>query len=423
MSDPISLDSKGLLPRLALVSVILVSLVFGWVAVKWQMGNMLATLTQPTDPNASAIADLAVKWAPADPSGYWLKGGAGDDSRAAIGSFEDAVRLAPNDYRWRVELARAFEQDDQPVPAEREFAKAVQLAPAYGAPHWHFGNFLLRQNRAAEALNEFKKAADDNAVYREQVFSLAWDYFEKDAAQLENLAGERPEAVVNLAYFFASRGRAADSIRVWNRLSDTDKTRNAIYAKSIADGLFSQRHFAEALEFTHQLGLEMDAKPESVTNPSFEKSVAEDEVQRFAWQILHNEPKIDIAFDSKVKHQGNRSLKVNFKSFAKASFSNILQTVIVQPGARYRLTFWVRTENLKSSGAPMIDVLNANDDTPIARSPQIPVGTNEWQQMSVDFAAPDNCNGITIRTIRFFCGDDCPLNGVMWYDDFEITRL
>ncbi len=70
----------------------------------------------------------------------------------------------------------------------------------------------------------------------------------------------------------------------------------------------------------------------------------------------------------------------------------------------------------------MIEILNANDDKMIAKSQPFPTGTNEWQEINVDFATPDNCKGINIRTIRAACGEECPITGIFWYDDLEISR-
>ena len=126
--------------------------------------------------------------------------------------------------------------------------------------------------------------------------------------------------------------------------------------------------------------------------------------------------------DGKVKREGSRSLRVSFRSFIKPTLANIFQTVVVEPGKRYSLRFWVRTENLRSAGTPMIEIINANDDRSIARSPALATGTNDWQEMSIDFAAPPGCSGISIRTIRAFCGEECPITGILWYDDFELTE-
>ena len=427
-SDLIELDSKSLRLRLLLVGAIVTGIVLAWFGVSWQLGDMLANLTLPTDLNAAPVAALAAKLAPADPMTSWLQASAGDDGTAvnpvsSLETFEQTVRLAPFDYRWRVDLGRALEQDGQTERGEAEFKRAVELAPSYAYPRWHLGNFYLRQKRTDEAFARLKKATENNTEYREQVFSLAWEYFEKDVAQLEKLAGDLPEPRASLAYFLAAHGRAADSLRNWNLLSDRDKAANYTIGKSIALGLYQQRHFAQALEFSKQDGNDVAANAGVVTNAGFELPVAETETSWYGWQIVRTDPKIEIAADSKIRHLGDRSLRVTFKSYVKPSLANITQTVVVEPRTRYRLRFFVRTENLKSAAGPLIEIGNANDDKSIAQSKPFQMGNNDWQEMTVEFTAPENCDGIQIRTIRSYCGDSCAINGTFWYDDFELTKL
>jgi tetratricopeptide (TPR) repeat protein len=200
MQDFVVTDSRNLKTRVALVAAVVFALALGWLGVRWQLGIMLADLTRTTDSNASQIADMAVTWAPSDPYANSLKASTGE----SIQAYEQTVRLSPNDYRWRIELGRFLEQDGQTERAEIEFKKAIELAPSYAYPRWHLGNFYLRQDRNDDAIAELKRAAENNQTYRDQVFSLAWDYFNKDAAQLENLAGTSPESRSQLAYFFAA---------------------------------------------------------------------------------------------------------------------------------------------------------------------------------------------------------------------------
>ena len=421
MQDLIAIDSTNLKTRILMVLAILAALVFGWFTVRWQLGDMLADLTPANDPNASDLADTALNWSPSDPSAYLLKALATNDTAAAVEMFERAVRLSPNDYRRRVELGRAYEQDGQTVRAESEFKKAVELAPAYASARWNLGNFYLRQERVDEAVAELKKAAENSRTYRDQVFSLAWDYFGKDPAQIENLAGESPESVAYLAYFFAARGRAQDALRNWDRLSEGDKAGHRDILRVMAIGLYEQRRYPQALEFARQYGADFDARPEAVTNASFETNLDGNADARFGWQIIRNDPRFEAITDTKVKHEGTRSLRVTIKSFVKPGLANILQTIVVEPNKKYRLHFWVRTENLKSAGGPLLEIVSGNDDKQIVRSQVFPAGTNDWQEIDVDFTAPENCNGIIIRTGRMYCGEDCPLSGTFWYDDFELA--
>ncbi|MEO6051839.1 MAG: tetratricopeptide repeat protein [Pyrinomonadaceae bacterium] len=422
MQDLVVLDSKKLNVRIALVVAIVAAVVFGWFSIRWQLGDMFANLTRTDDENAAGIADAAIDLASADPSAYWFKALAGSDSAVTIPLLEQLVRTAPNDYRWRIELGRAYEQDGLTDRAESQLEKAVELAPSYATAHWHLGNFYLRRERNDEAIAELKKATENNHIYRDQVFSLVWDQFNRDPGQVENVAGDEPDSLARVAYFFASHGNAEDSLRNWNKLSDGDKAINTLIAKSIAEGLYIQRHFPQSLEFTRQLGIDTDAHPETVTNPSFERALSESGDSRFGWQIFRNDSKIDIAVDNKVRHEGSRSLRVLFRSYGRAELANILQTIVVVPNKKYRLSFWIRTENLKSGGPPAMDVVDANDGKLIVKSKPFPSGTNDWQEMAVEFITPENCNGISIRTSRSFCGDDCPISGTFWSDNFAISR-
>ena len=225
-----------------------------------------------------------------------------------------------------------------------------------------------------------------------------------------------------LAYFFAARGRADDSIRNWNYLSGADKAANPQIAKAISHGLFIQRHFPQSLEFARQLGIDPDAQPESVTNASFEKGLDESPDSRFGWKVVRNDAKIEINIDQKVKREGNRSLRVSFRNYVKSELYNIFQTIVVEPNKKYALRFWVRTENLKSAGPPLLEVVDANNDRLLARSSEFASGTDDWREFSVEFVTPANCSGINIRTARSFCGEECPLTGIFWYDDFVLLR-
>lgn len=421
MQDVIAINSKGLITRFVILGVVAAAMLFGWFAIRWQIGSLLANLTASTDPNAAEIAVAAANLAPADPTGAMLAAATSEDQVDSIGLYEETVRLAPNDYRWRVELARAYAQNGQPDRAEAEFGRARELAPEYAAPRWQLGNFYLRQNRDGEAIAELKKAAAHNQTYRDQVFSLAWDFFQKDAIRVEELVDE-PAARAHLAFFFAARGVADAALRNWSRLSDPDKARYGYRAVLIADGLYIQRHFPEALDFTKQLGNATDAEPERVSNPSFESNIGEAEASRFGWQIYRTEPKLEITTDGKIQHEGARSLRVTFRGFAKPALANIYQTVVVRPDQKYSLSFWVRIDNLKSQGTPMVEVLNGLNDASIARTQPFAGGTADWQRVTLEFRSPANCTGIFIRTIRGFCGDDCPISGSFWYDDFELTR-
>lgn len=424
-----TIDSGTLAARIKAGAIIAGALLFAWFGVRWRIGNMLAELTPVSQPDAAGIAEYAHGLAPADPVPVWLSalksteeiGGNGRDG--AVKLFEDVVRLAPNDFRWWLELGRGYEQAERFDEAERAFKRAVELAPEYSFPHWQFGNFYLRRNRIDDAFAELKLTTAKSAEYREQVFSLAWDFFGGDPASVENLAADTPDARAGLAFFFAAHGAADDSLRLWNTLNNEQKEQHPQLPRTMAQGLFDRRYFHESLEFARQAGIDPGARQEAVTNPGFEEYIGRADETLFGWRLLRQDARVELSVDSAVKKEGSRSLRVTFRAFSKPQLINIIQVATVTPGQKYRLSFWLRTENLKSGGMPILQVINANDGKGLAASAPFTIGTADWQMVEIDFAAPEKCTGVELRTVREYCGDECPITGTFWYDGFELRKL
>ena len=422
------IDSSRLPVRVGLVLFVLFAIGFAWFSIRWQLGNMLADLTSPNEPNANQIAQMAYDLAPADPQVNWLavqsqkdylKPG---DLDKNVQEYEKIVRLSPNDFQWWIQLGRAYEQADKQVQAEKAFQRAVSLAPNYTFPHWQLGNYYLRAGDGDKAFAELKKAAENNAVYREQVFSIAWDYFDKDRQKIEQLAGNSPDVLAGLAKFYAAKEQPADSLRIWNKLSAEDKKNNEETAKLIAQALYEKRFYQQAIEFVKDLKLESEAKQQTIQNAGFENQIGEAKDTYFGWKITPAE-KLNIKLDSSQKHEKKRSLRVSFTGYASPELYNIYQTVTVEPNAKYNLSFWLKTNELQSGGTPVMQIINANDDKLLTESKPFPTGINDWQKNNLEFTAPENAEAITLRTSRVFCGVNCPITGTFWYDDFNLTKV
>lgn len=385
---------------------------------------MLAELTSPFDAGARTTAQAAFSLAPNDASAAWLLANtrdSGSDSSPEINSAQ-VVKLSPVDFRWWIEHGREREQSDDAAGAEKAFLKAVELAPNYTFPRWQLGNFYLRRNRGDEAFRELSKAAATNLLFGEQVYSIGWEYFEGDTAKLEQLAGKSAEARANLAKFFAVKGRAAECLRVWNTLTDAEKETSAVGKRDIAQVLYDKGSFRSAIEFIRQLDIEPEAAAETVQNASFEKPIGEAKDAYFGWKISPI-AKIDVNTDLTRKHDGSRSLRVAFNGYSEPTLNGIYQIVALEAKTRYRLNFWVRTENLKSASAPNLEIYNLRNSNTVAASPSFPVGTNDWQPMKIEFTAPENTEGVAIRTTRAVCGGNCPIFGAFWYDDFRLEKI
>jgi hypothetical protein len=415
------IDSRGWISKLGIGFFAVLAIVFCWFGVRWQIGNMLAELNSPNESTAKQIAETAVGFAPSDPITNWFQATTEKDSKKSLKYYEQTVKLAPNDYRWWLELGRVRDQVGDKSGSELAFINAIKLAPKYSFTHWSLGNFYLRENKETEALAELKIAAESDVLYRDQVFSTLWEYFDKDLTKLEPIAADSAMVKAGLAKFYARHELTKDSLRVWNSLTTEQKAENRPVAEIILQAFYEKKFFRVAVEFARDIGTDSEAKIETVDNFSFEQPIKNAGETMFGWRVSPLE-KFDVKLDSSHKKEGNRSLRVSFMGFTGVEIKNLRQFIAVQPSQKYRLTFWLRTENLKSGGTPNLEVANAIDDKIIATSKLFPTGTNEWQQLRVDFVAPTNSEAIEIRTNRGFCGENCPIFGSIWYDDFSLAR-
>lgn len=424
----VALETKTIKTRFIFAAVVLSAFVFAWFAVRWQIGEMIAEQTSASDPNATELASVAVSLSPNDPLALWFRADVENDLFSpenidrSVSLYQNVAGHAPFDFRWWGELGRAYEQAGKYEAAESALKRAVDLAPAYVYPRWQFGNFLLRQGRNDEAFVELEKAADKPSIYRMPVYSLAWEYFDHDPAKVESAMPRSSDARAELAYFYAGRARQDDAVRMWNSLSDDEKKANSIWAKNIGAVLFDNKYFRGAVEFTRQAGFEPDVQIETVTNGGFESLTDLGEQPRFGWRRGDTSAKSETVTDGSIKHTGSRSLRVTFKGFSSPEYNGISQFAAVVPGNEYSLRFWVRTDGLKSAGPPVVGVVNARNGTTLATSSPFPTGVNEWQEFEVSFTAPVDSDAIQIRLARASCGENCPIAGSVWLDDFELKR-
>lgn len=430
------INTRGAGARVVLLATVLVTVAFGWFAVRWQLGNMLGEITTPTDPDAEALSLMAKSLSPYDPLTSWLLASARynpsdpESIKQYAEALEEVVRRSPYDNRWWIELGRAYEQAGQAERAEKAFAKAVELAPNYTYPHWQRGNFLLRAGRGEEAFAELKLSAKLSSIYREQVFSVAWDYYDRDASKLDALAGSDPEMLAGLTKFYASREKADEALISWSRLSPDERERNRAVGALVARALFEKRYFRVAAEFARDLGLEPEATVGGIVNGGFETQLSERPENLFGWYLIKKD-KVEIRQDQIVKKSGQKSLRMNFKGFSGGELANLFQYFAVDAGASYRLRFFIKTEDLRSQSPVTVDVagINAVDlrksevvpDTLATAS--FPNGTSDWQEVVLEFNTLEGVQGLQVRFNRISCGEGCFIYGSLWVDDMKLERV
>jgi len=417
--------------RAVLLLPVILAVLGSWYVVHWYIGDTIAEYSVDVEGGVD-LAQLAVKWAPADPFAHFMLGDLEqrdfnlDNLANAVREYETAVTLAPNDYRYWMALGRALEASGDTNEAERVLRHVVELAPAYSYPRWHLGNLLLREGKQDEAFRELTKASQGDPQLRPQVFNLAWEVFAGDADQIASITCPTPDARADLAVYLANRTEFDKAMRIWSGISSKDKKGLRESGDMLKKSLFDSGQFHHVLEIMRDFEPDANSlpQPEKFSNAGFETETAPRGLGKFGWAI-NSSPQAQISIDHTQWHSGRGSLKIVFKAPTTLDAIDVSQLVIVEPDTSYRLEFYARTGDLRSASTPLAQIVNPVDKSVLATSTPLPDGTNEWQTVTLEFKTKPGMEGILIRFVRAGCGQDsvCPIFGTVWYDDFNLQRV
>ena len=434
MAEQIALiNVRPVWARVPLALFALFALVASWHAARWGIGDTMAEyapVTYATDPAAAfETAEAAARLAPDDPLAHLTLARLyrvdfdPEELPRALAEYERASALATNDYLVWMEMGRARAASGDVEGGVAALRRAVALAPYYAEPRWHLGNALLRAGRDDEAFAELRRAADaDPERYRPQTFNLAWQVYNQNMPRVIKAVGNTPAARAQLVGVLVGRNRLDDALAVWSSLSAQERREQAEAGAGLARTLYDHGQYHRALQVFGEAGGQGVA-PEAVSNGGFELDIGQPGSQLFQWQVTAA-PSAQVALDTRAAHGGRRSLRLLFNAAGQVDFRNVWQMVAVQPSTRYRLTYFVRTDDLRSAATLTVVIGDAASETPaLGQSAPVPTGTNDWQQAAVEFMTAAKTEAVIVRLVRAGCPEEsCPIFGKIWYDDFDLQR-
>jgi hypothetical protein len=432
MAEQLALiNVRPVVARVPLVLLALLALYGGWVGVRWGIGNTMAE-TAPasyaTDPAAAfESAEAAARLAPHDPFTHLMLARLNQVSLEpaavprALAEYERAAELAPNDYLIWVESGRARAALGDLEGGVATLRRAAELAPNYSQPRWYLGNALLRAGHTDEAFAELRRAVDADPALRPQVFNLAWQVYAPDITRVVNAVGTTADSRAQLVAVLAGRGSLEEAQRVWDELGPEGRRGQGGVADVLARAFYTKGQYRRALSVLSEGGFPGLAVGQ-FSDGGFESDIAQNGRSLFGWNVSQGGGQVVI--DSRGAHGGRRSLRVAFSASGQVDFRNVAQVVAVEPGARYRLSFFVRTDELRSTATLAVMVSEPSAaDAPFAGSAPVPQGTQDWQPVSFEFTAGPKTEAVLVRVTRVACAEGvCPIYGKIWYDDFNLER-
>lgn len=124
----------------------------------------------------------------------------------------------------------------------------------------------------------------------------------------------------------------------------------------------------------------------------------------------------EVSFaDTEVKHSGKASLRLENFTANKDGHGRVMQSVQVQSNRCYRVSVWVKTENLQPANEFRMQVL-AGDRSLAPRDFHIP-STTDWRKISMLF------NSLDFDKVGLYAGLWGGKSGKVWLDDWSVEEV
>jgi hypothetical protein len=152
--------------------------------------------------------------------------------------------------------------------------------------------------------------------------------------------------------------------------------------------------------------------PTRIINGDFEE-FAENHFAKWGFQ---DDEGVTTFVDREVKHGGKASLRMENIGKNQHRHCRISQPIKLQPYRQYRISVWLKTENLLPSD-PEVKVLTPDAQNGISFQTFRVEKTQGWKQYNLVF------NSLNHTDARFYAGSWGGKDGKMWWDDITIEEI
>ncbi len=152
--------------------------------------------------------------------------------------------------------------------------------------------------------------------------------------------------------------------------------------------------------------------PTRVLNADFEEAGG-NHFKRWGFQ---DDEGVTTFADHDVVHGGKTSLRMESIGKNEARHARIMQPLALQPHRQYRLSFWVKTENMVPAD-PEVKVLTADSGRSLCFQTFHAEKTQDWTHYDLVFNSLDNSKGL------LYVGSWNGKDGKLWWDDLTCEEV
>ncbi len=344
---------------------------------------------------------------------------ASQDPAQAVKECVEASRLNSYSSSIWLDLAQAYYSAGNIAPIDAAVHKALSVDPTTPDTAWSAANFYLIQGNTAEALRLFAIVLREDTSLAPAALSVCWHSFH-DVKRIQSILPPKPEAYLAFINILSSTGDLDHASQVWSLLMQLkvpfDFHEGLPYIDALLHtGAVGQAHAAwDQLSSVSTL-LHAYSEPNNlITDPSFSQDILN---SGFDWRYIPR-PQITVSLDKSEFHTGNRSLKILYAD--NGGDAGIVQYIPVEPKSRYRLSAWVKSNDLETANGPALALQDGSGST-VYGSTDETSGTTAWHQVHADIETGPETQLLILSILRR--PEETQIHGTFWVDDLKVELL
>jgi tetratricopeptide (TPR) repeat protein len=349
------------------------------------------------------------------------------DLPKALEAALQAVNLSPNNYGFRLVLAAVKEAGGDSAGAEQALRAAAGLAPHNADAQWRLANLMLRQGRLDDSLDSFRVSIQASPALLPAAIDLVWRYSLGNVDKVTRIVPDDASSKIILARFLLRQARPGQACDAFLSIDPGTALQHSETSNFIDELIASENTDLAYQVWFGLLGRDADrSSGNSIWNAGFEQDPTLG-FDQFDWKVAHSDY-AEISIDPGTAHSGSRSLRVDFDGHDTTRLDgNLKQLTMQRAGARYRLEFYARSQDLGTAEGPWIALTSSAFPAWTVKSDSVPGGKDGWQKIALDFNAPGAVDSgsvpIMVSLVRIpKLNYEQAMRGTVWLDDFSMTE-
>ena len=355
---------------------------------------------------------------------FWQYNLEDPDANRAIRAYQAAISLNTHSADIWLDLATAYESEGDIAAARNAFLQATRMYSLSPEVSWRYGNFLLRRGELDAALAQIKHAVEADPKRGAAAFAIG-TRFEPDVnTVLKEVLPNTKEAYLSVISALSDQQQTDQALAVWSSLAALHPQLQISESYPLLQALLQKRQTTDAqLVWNQALSFSGVSRPPDppgslVWDGGFESNIPQG---GFTWYYSPFVGGVQVTFDEKEKHSGNRSLRLTFNGLRNVNFNDVCQYVAVQPFASYRFSAWVKTREVSTDQGVRFSLYPFSDPaSPIAWTDDVK-GSQTWTQIELPWISPNDVHELRICVTRMPSAKfDSKIGGSAWIDDVAL---